>query len=57
MKNSRVNGDHKIFSERKDIVKPPSHGQKKRHPPKFRVFYKYHFNDHEFSNYFAVGVV
>jgi hypothetical protein len=34
-----------------------SHGQKKRHPPKIRVFYKYHFNDHEFSNYFAVGVV
>ena len=34
-----------------------SHGQKKRHPPKFRVFYKYHFNDHEFSNCFAVGIV
>jgi hypothetical protein len=26
-------------------------------PLKFRVFYKYHFNDYEFSNYFAVGVV
>ena len=34
-----------------------SHGQKKTSPPKFRVFCKYHFNDHEFSNFFAVGIV
>ena len=31
--------------------------KKKRHPTKFRVFYKYHFNDHEFSNRLAVGIV
>ena len=31
--------------------------KKKRHPPKFRVFYKYHFHDHEFSNCLVVGIV
>ena len=48
-----------LFPESKQFVSYStySHGQKKRHPPKFRVFYKYHFNDHEFSNCFAVGIV